>query len=197
MVLVYSLLISFMTGPFIWVTIITTGVGFVGLSYILNHYVNLKYSGIDSYIENLQSEEPNYMAIAMKSSVGLLWIFAAIYFTCVFCHISNIRISTLVLGTTSQIVLRNFYVLLIPAICTVKVVMWCVWWAYGLMYLLSTGEIDQPTNGSQIKRIYLDWDTKWMVFGHVLFGYWVYEILQTLHNYVLICGVCEWYFTSN
>ena len=85
--LAYSILIYYLPKPFIWITIITTGVGIVGLSYILNHYVNIKYSGIESYLENLQSEEPNYMALTMKSSVAVLWLFAAIYFTCVFCYI--------------------------------------------------------------------------------------------------------------
>lgn len=154
-----------MTKTFIWISIIATGVGIIGLSYLLNHYVNIKYSGIESYVENLQSEEPNFMAIAMKSSVAVLWLFAALYFGCIFCHIQNIRISTLVLGTSSQIVLRNIYILLIPAICSIKVMLWVVWWAYGFMYLLSTGNVEQPVNGSQIKSVYLDWETRGYALG--------------------------------
>ena len=25
---------------------------------------------------------------------------------------------------------------------------------------------------------------------------WMYEVIVALHNYVIICGVCTWYFTS-
>jgi len=193
----YSFLIYFMTMPFVWISILATGAGIIGLSYLLNHYVNMKYSGISSFVDNLQSEEPNWTALALKSSVGLLWLFATIYFCCVFCHIADIRISVLVLATSAKVMLKNLYLILIPVISSLFVLAWFAWWSYNFMYLLSTGSITQPTNGSQLKRVTLGEETTGLAVAQVLVGIWVYELIQAFHNYIIICGVCTWYFTSS
>lgn len=128
--------------PFVWFSIIASGVSIVGLSYLLNHYVNDKY-GMDSNLfrKEFEKEDPNYTAIALKSSVPLLWLFALIYFVCVCCHIRNIKVSVRILSTSSVIMFKNLYVIFIPLLSLIFVLTWLSFWLGGFMFLLSAGEI--------------------------------------------------------
>ena len=41
-------------------------------------------------------------------------------------------------------------------------------------------------------------ESQWaMVSLHLIVLFWVNEVIQAYFNYVIICGVCTWYFTSN
>lgn len=71
-------------------------------------------------------------------------------------------------------------------------------WLVGLGYLLSCANVNFAEGGSQIKYInlvgkdYLKWQIAVFVFGL----FWIVELLQAIFKFMLIVGVCTWYFTS-
>ena len=161
----YAVLIYFMTMPFVWFSIFATGIGIVGLSYLLNLYVDerFKMNKFDLYYEEVGKDSPNWTALALKSSVGVLWALAVIYFCCVCCHARDIRISVSVLSTSSTIMFQNMFVVLVPLVSGCLLLAWMAWWLYCFMYLISTGKITQPKHGSQLKLVELDEKTWGMV----------------------------------
>ena len=67
LLLLYAVVIYSMTMSFVWMTIVTTGLGIVGLSYLLMKYNDKEYklSGASIYFAEFQKEDPNWTAIAL------------------------------------------------------------------------------------------------------------------------------------
>jgi len=36
-----------------------------------------------------------------------------------------------------------------------------------------------------------------MLYVHIFAFFWVLELIQAIFSYIMICGVCQWYFTSS
>ena len=47
-----------------------------------------------------------------------------------------------------------------------------------------------------MKTVTLTDEQKYMAYGQIFAFFWVYELVQAIFCYVLIVGVCTWYFTS-
>jgi len=64
---VYALLMNYLTMPFVWVSLIATGLGVIGLSYVLHQYVTDTYGmgKIQVYLEEVSKEDPNWTAVAL------------------------------------------------------------------------------------------------------------------------------------
>ena len=113
---VYSLCIYYLTGLLVWVSIIATGLCMLMLSFVLNTYVQENYGpksrmAIEAATENGNT---NWTAVMFKSSVYILWGLIAVFAICVCCMYKNIYISIKVLKTAAIVIVRNFYVLLVP-----------------------------------------------------------------------------------
>ena len=141
--LTYAMLIYFFTMPFVWFSILSTGVAICGISHMLNLYVDQTYQmdKLDHYYTELHKEEPNWSAVALKSSVGILYFFAFIYLCCVCRYFKDIRTSVGVLSTSSTIVFKNIYVILVPFFAGILLLAWLAFWATSFILLLSTGNI--------------------------------------------------------
>ena len=87
--------------------------------------------------------------------------------------------------------------LFVPFFEAILLLAWSAFWITSFGYLLSSGEITQPKHGSQLKKIELSDDQKWMAYGHVFTFFWGFELIQALFTFSLIVGVCTWYFTSH
>ena len=46
-----------------------------------------------------------------------------------------------------------------------------------------------------MKKVEIDTVTGLMIAFQVFVGYWVYETIQMFFNYVIVCGICSWYFS--
>lgn len=86
---------------------------------------------------------------------------------------------------------------MLPFLTSVFLLLWMVTWLFNAAKLISTGNITQPTAGSQMKVVELTDEQQYMLIGQVFMFFWVYEIIQAVFNYTLIVAVCTWYFTSN
>ena len=73
-------------------------------------------------------------------------------------------ISVQMISTSAIIIFKNFYVIIIPIIGFVAVFAWLTVWMYGFLYFLSTGDITQPTKGSQMKKVELKAGDEILVF---------------------------------
>jgi len=90
----------------------------------------------------------NWTAVMFKSSVYILWGLIAGFAICVCCMYSNIYISIKVLKTAAIVIVRNFYVLLVPFLAQLCIMTWAGLWIFNFMYLISTASITQPKAGS-------------------------------------------------
>lgn len=67
LLLLYAIIIYSMTMSFVWMTIITTGLGMVGLSYLLMKYNDKEYKLGETkiYFAEFKKDDPNWTAIAL------------------------------------------------------------------------------------------------------------------------------------
>ena len=111
----------------------------------------------------------------------------------------NIKVSIAVLQTAAVILVNNIRILVIPFISFAFIAAFISGWAYCFGYLCSCANIVQPTDGSQLKTINFDGveEVKWQIAVWIFGLFWGIELLVALFQYVIIVGVCCWYFTSS
>jgi hypothetical protein len=194
--LLYSVLIYWFTPLVVWVSIIATGCAIVGLAYTMQNYYNKQYGAnapaAGSGSAAAQDKTGKSLLIATYVVYGL----AFFYFIAICCLWKAIRVSVAILKTTAVIIIRNLKLLLMPFISTIVTMSWLYFAIHNLGYLLSAGDVTQPKRGSQLKSVTLTQEQKYMAYVHIFAFFWVGELLQAMFAYVLICGVCTWYFTS-
>ena len=111
---------------------VTIGVGLIALTIIVNNYrneINEKYTLNDIYF---------------KGSIAMLWVAVIIYFTCIYKYIKDIRVAAKILSTASSIIVKNVYMMPLAFVSAALLILWTVCWLYCFVYLISTGEIEQP-----------------------------------------------------
>lgn len=101
------------------------------------------------------------------------------------------------LKTSATVIYKNIRILFVPLFEAFLLMIWISFWIGNFMILMSSGNIEYPTKGSQLKRVTLSKDQKRMAWGQVFMFFWIFELIQAIFNYALIVGVCTWYFTSN
>lgn len=112
------------------------------------------------------------------------------------CIWKNIAVSIRVLQTSSIVVARNLRTLIMPFISILVLLFWTSFWIANFTYLVSSGKIIEPKLGSQLKYVQLT-DTQYgYAYFQVFMFFWVFEIIQAIFNFVIIVGVCNWYFSS-
>ena len=100
-----------------------------------------------------------------------------LYFILLMCLWKNIYVSVIILKTASVILIQNTRIYLLPFMCAFFLLLWMVTWLFNAAQLISTGNITQPTAGSQMKVVELTDEQKYMLFGQVFMFFWVYEII--------------------
>lgn len=114
--IVYGLMIYYLTGVLVWVSIVGTGVGVLCLSLLLNQWVQESYAPNSRIAVEGATDNGNtsFTAKFFQWSVYGLWLLVAVYAICICCLFSNIRISIQILKTSAVVMVRNFYVVLVP-----------------------------------------------------------------------------------
>ena len=89
--------------------------------------------------------------------------------------------------------------LIVPFIAAIFIFAFIGSWLVGFGYLLSCAHIVQPDNGSQLKTIDLEGKEylKWHIASYVFGLFWIAEFLSAFFQYIIIVGVCTWYFSSS
>ena len=85
-----------------------------------------------------------------------------------------------------------------PFLTSVFVIAYIFCWIIGFSYLISSANVVQPIGNQQLKQINLDGkdNLKWQIGAYVFGFFWISELICAIFQYMLIVGVCQWYFTS-
>jgi solute carrier family 44 protein 1 (choline transporter-like protein) len=165
--IIYSVLIYYFTGLVVWASIISTGLGLVFLSVWLQNYHNTKY-GTDNKLaiadDKNENAGKNNTGTYIQVGVYVLYGICAFYFIALCCMFKDIAISVGVLKTSALIVIRNIRMLFIPFFSAIILVIWASFWLSSFSYLISSGTITQPKAGSQLKRIELSENQKYLMW---------------------------------
>lgn len=84
-----------------------------------------------------------------------------------------------------------------PMLSSLFVVGWTCLWIYFFALLVSCGHIEQPTMGSQAKKISFTTGQWNMLFINAFMYLWIMEFIQAMFQFSILTGVCTWYFTSS
>lgn len=131
---VYNILLRFFSKIIIWLSIVGTGGGLLGLSLFLRKY----------HEDHYMMDPPMYsedMGKVLQGVIYILYAATGLYFCCILCMFKNIAISVSVLQTASIIIIRNIRTLLIPFISFFVVAAFIFGWLVGFGYLLSCANI--------------------------------------------------------
>ena len=193
----YSFLVYYFTGLIVWATILSTGAGLVLLGlwlqiYHSTHFAHDPAADPNSNMEKERIKKGKYV----QAGVYAIYGFCGVYFLLLLCLFKDIAVSVGVLKTSAIIVIRNLRILAMPFFEALFLVVWILVWISNFSFLVSTGEITQPSKGSQVKIVTLDQNQKRMVWGQVFMFFWIFEFIQAFFNYVIIVAVCTWYFSS-
>jgi hypothetical protein len=128
--IIYAILIYYMTGLLVWVSVISTGVSIFLLAYFVNEYHNEQY-GTNVQYEWSAVTEQNYGKWT-KGAVYVLLGIGVLYFILILCLWKNIYVSIMVLKTAAVILIQNSRIYMIPFICALTLLGWMVVWLFNM-----------------------------------------------------------------
>ena len=99
--------------------------------------------------------------------------------------------------TAAAVVTGNLRMWFVPLISAATVCAYLVGWLAMFCYLLSCADITVKPN-SQLKEVSFSGKDEiiWMLIVQGVALIWITCLLMDIFNYILIVGVCNWYFTS-
>lgn len=127
--IVYCILLKFFAKPIIWLSILVTGIGMVALAVLAHQY------------HGKMTDQTTSWAKTIKAFEYILFGFAALYFICILCLYKGIRVSIAVLETAAVVIIRNFWILVVPFISCIFIISYVVLWIYGAVYMTSQANI--------------------------------------------------------
>lgn len=127
---IYAVLIYYMTGLIVWISVIATGMAIFALAYFVNEYHNDQY-GTNVKYNWSEVTEQNYGKWT-KVAVYVLLGIGVLYFILVTCLWKNIYTSVIVLKTASVILIQNTRIYMLPFFCAVVLLMWMVTWIFNV-----------------------------------------------------------------
>lgn len=129
LVFIWNLLLRTFAEILAWVCIWVVGLSFLGLGFFVWFYADATYPEGDSTQKWLQ--------IASYA----IWTLTVIYFLIVCCTYYAIKISARVLKVSARIVMNNLRVVIVPVFGMIVILVWLVFFAYVLLYMMSCGEM--------------------------------------------------------
>jgi len=154
------MLVHSCTGLLVWVTIIGTGMGILGLAHMIKGH---KKKTPDLKKEKDEAKK-NPTSWKIKIAVYTLYTLFGVYFVCICCMLKNIKIAIAVLKTSASIIVNNIRILFMPFYSCICVIGWTALWLFFFVHLISAGHITQPTQGHQMKTIKLTFGQKQMMW---------------------------------
>lgn len=155
---VYLILLRYLGGPIIYLSILGMILGSAGGGFML-----YEQSG-------LRLETDKYKNYYLYGSY-VAWGFTALLFCCVCCNLKNIRIGIAVMKCTAQFIGGTPQVFLAPPLGVLVVVAWLVVWTVFALYVMSVGEV-APRKAPLSFLTEVKWsDETRYAFLYALFGY--------------------------
>lgn len=189
----WNLMLRLFAEVLAWVAIFVVGIAIVALGFMLKYYADENYPEGDTTQKWL-----NYAAYTV-------WALAGIYGLVVLCTFYAIKISIKVLRVSAKIIMNNLRMIVIPVIGMGIMVVWIVFYAYSLLWLMSCGDMKQQqlispvTNdvvGTYVTYVWTE-EEKYYMWASLFYFFWICAFLMAAAQYVLIVAVCSWYFTED
>jgi len=149
--IVYAILVHACTALLVWITIVGTGAGILGLAHMIKGH---KAKTPDLKKEKDETKK-NRTSWKIKIATYVLYTLFGFYFVCICCMLKNIKIAIAVLKTSACIMKNNIRILFMPFYSAICVIVWTALWLFFFVHLISAGNITQPKDGHQMKSIKL------------------------------------------
>ena len=134
-----------------------------------------------------------------------MWGLAGIYALVVLCTFYAIKISIKVLRVSAKIIMNNLRMIIVPLIGIAVMLVWILFYAYSLLWLMSCGDlvtnqvrapITEEVIGTYVTYQWSEQE-KYFMWATLFYFFWVSAFLLASAQYVLIVAVASWYFTEN
>ncbi|CAD8120069.1 unnamed protein product [Paramecium sonneborni] len=192
--MIYMLILRFLGGIFVWLTILLY---FVGISVLAGYtwdqhlyYVNDSQQSASASSTNAAD---NAKALEYLFYIEIAWIiFSIIAFICIF---NKIRLAIGVVKTATLYVKDNFSVMIVPPIIGICLGILWVWWIVSVVYIVGLGDI-KGDGSTPFATVTFDNTTRNMVYYFMFGGLWKQAFLLALNQFIIGCSVCIWYFNQ-
>ena len=132
LIFLWNLMLNTFAEVLAWISIFLVGVGMLGLGFCVKYYADSNYPEDDTTGKWL--------------NIGsyVIWGLTGIYFLAVLCSYTAIKISVKVLRVAARVIMSNMRMIIVPIVGIVTIVVWILFFAYCLLWLMSCG--DMKTN---------------------------------------------------
>ena len=112
-----------------WISIFVVGAGLLALGFLVKYYADNNYPEGDTTQKWL--------------NIGsyVIWGLFGIYVLAVLCSYMAIKISIKVLRVAAKVIMGNMRMILVPVVGMVAILIWVLFFAYSLLWLMSCGEM--------------------------------------------------------
>jgi len=191
-IFLWNLMLNTFAEVLAWISIFLVGVGMLALGFCVKYYADSNYPEDDTTGKWL-----NRGAIA-------IWSLTGIYVLAVLCSYTAIKISVKVLRVSARVIMSNMRMIIVPVVGIFAIVVWILFFAYSLLWLMSCGDMKQnqltsPTGtilGTYVTYVWTDQE-KYYMWASLFYFLWVTAFSLAATQFVLIVAVASWYFTSN
>ena len=183
-------LIRYLAGFFTWLLLLLYLVACFGLAVAAGYE-----SDRLSEQAAIEGEESGsfYSSGNLKAISILLYIIGGISVIFIMFALPSIILSIAIIKTSGQFITNNLAIIFIPIAISVFNIGYVILWVFGLVYLISVGEIEQQSN-SPINNIKWSETTKAFVYIHAFSVLWNAAFINYLGIFIIGCAAAIWYF---
>jgi len=125
----WNLMLNMFAEILAWISIFLVGAGLCALGFLVKYYAD----------ENYPEDDTTGKWLNRGSYV--LWALTGIYVLAVLCSYSAIKISVKVLRVAAKVIMSNLRMIIVPVVGIVTIVVWIIFFAYSMLWLMSCGEM--------------------------------------------------------
>ena len=174
-------IIKLIGGLIVWLSLIIIQLSLIGGGY----YV---YSQKNSY-----GEESDYKKWITYAAYGI-WGLAALFFCCICCCWTSIRIGIAVYKTTAHYVGKNMKIYFLPAVSYIVAAVWLTIWFVSAIYVFSIGDPAPREGYTFITEMQWSDQTRYMVLFQLFMLFWINAFIYGVVQFIIGASACIWYF---
>lgn len=179
---VYMILLRFIVGPIVWISIFLTIAG-MGYGGFMLFQIGKEKPDSDEYKQYYE-----YGAYVVWGLLALLIIF-------LLCNCKNIRIGIAVMKTTADFIKSTPKIFLLPPITGLLIFVWLIVWIITAFFIASVGKIGPRDDFPMLTQVKWSENTRYAIL-YSLFGYlWLNAFLMACSMFVIAATCGQWYFT--
>jgi hypothetical protein len=170
-------------GMIVWLMILLTEASLIAGGIYCWYLRSSKYTPED---------DPTFTYLAIASYV--LWGIGGLLILLMFCCCSAIRLGIALMKAAAKFVAQNLRILIVPLISNIFIIVWCLVWFWGGLYLYTVGYA-HPRQGMEfMTEITWDKDTKPVIVYYIFGLFWVNGFLIGATQFIIAAAAVIWYF---